>query len=96
MTWGGIATEMIAGAPIGGPAPTADLMFDGFNADIFPWLIGSNGLLYNDVMWTHFERREFSLRRDFWPLNIANGRTNLRSLPENRGLGKERTRGMDP
>lgn len=93
MSWGGIGTEMIAGAEIGGPAPTADLMFAGFNPDIFPWLIGSNGLLYNDVMSTHLERREFSLRREFWPLNVADGKTALRPLPENRDVGHERTRG---
>lgn len=90
--WSGFNAEAINSTEINGAAPSPDLLFDGFDADIFPVLLGGFSGLYADVMRTRAELRSYALQEEDRIFEASRSKTNIDVLHEDRAMGKERSR----
>lgn len=90
--WSGFNSHSLNATEINGAAPSPDLLFDGFDGDIFPVLLGNNGDLYADVMRARAEFSDYALQDEDRTMETAASKSNLSVLPERRAMGKERSR----
>jgi hypothetical protein len=90
--WSGFNAEAINSTEINGAAPSPDLLFEGFNADIFPILMASFEDMHADVMRARAELRSYALQQEDRTFETSRSRTSISVLHEDRALGKERSR----
>lgn len=90
--WSGFNAEVINSTEINGVAPTPDMLFDGFNGDIFPMLIGGFPGLYADVMRARSAHSAYAAQEEDREYETSASKTNLSPLPEIRSMGGERSR----
>ena len=90
--WSGFNTGFINDTEINGAAPSPDLLFEGFDGDIFPVLLGGHAGLYADVMRTRAELRSYALQEEDTIFEASRSKTSIAVLHEDRALGKERSR----
>lgn len=90
--WSGFNAEAINSTEINGAAPSPDMLFEGFDGDVFPVLLGGYAGLYADVMRTRDERREYALQQEDRTFETNASKTDITILHEKRAMGKERSR----
>lgn len=90
--WSGFNAEALNSTEINGAAPSPDLLFEGFDGDIFPVLLGGVAGLYADVMQARAEFSDYALQHEDKSMEVSPGKTDLSVMPEIRALGRERSR----
>ena len=90
--WSGFNTGFINDTEINGAAPSPDLLFEGFDGDIFPVLLGGVAGLYADVMRARSAFSGYALQPEDKNIEVSPARTAFAPLPEIRAMGKERSR----
>ena len=90
--WSGFNAEALNATEINGAAPSPDLLFEGFDGDIFPVLLGGVVGLYADVMRARAEFSDYALQEEDTTFETSRARTEFETLHEDRAFGKERSR----
>lgn len=90
--WSGFNSGFINDTEINGAAPSPDLLFEGFDGDTFSVLLGGHAGLYADVMRTRAELRSYALQEEDTTFETSRAKTNLKTLHEDRAMGRERSR----
>lgn len=90
--WSGFNAEAINSTEINGAAPSPDMLFDGFDGDVFPMLLGSFPGMYADVMHVRDAFSSYALQEEDRTFETSAAKTNLSALHENRSMGGERSR----
>jgi len=90
--WSGFNAEAINSTEINGAAPSPPMLFDGFDGDVFPVLLGGISGLYSDVMRTRAELRTYALQEEDRIFETSRAKTSIGVLHEDRAMGKERSR----
>jgi hypothetical protein len=90
--WSGFNAEALNSTEINGAAPSPDLLFDGFDGDVFPVLLGGVAGLYADVMRARAEFSDYALQSEDMNMEVSPARTDLSALPEIRAINGGRSR----
>lgn len=90
--WSGFNADAINSTEINGASPSPDLLFDGFNGDVFPMLLGGFPGQYADVMRTRSAFSSYALQDEDRTMETSISKTSLSALPEIRTMGGERSR----
>lgn len=90
--WSGFNAEAINATEINGASPSPDLLFEGFDGDVFPVLLGAHDGLYADVMRTRAALSSYALQEEDRIFEASRSKTSITVLHEDRALGKERSR----
>lgn len=90
--WSGFNAEAINATEINGFSPSPDMLFDGFDGDIFPVLIGGFAGQYADVMRARSSLSSYALQDEDRAMETSISKTHISPLPEDRSMGKDRSR----